>query len=225
MGVCRRIGPTGQAAQDSWRRCEQGEAEAMLVFDSTSAQIRRCMHGEPEQWVAPGGRRKHLWRNVKAQSSNLLITIRLNTVSGRLTALSSSHNTFGFGWIPVETAGTQESKALALWLNSTPARLMLLNRRAKMLTYPKWSVEHWKQIRVPKGSPNVYSRLASVWEELRHQELLEMRYGESDPVRARIDEAAAKACGLEESFVAEWRYKLSREPTISNETAGNTHHI
>ena len=223
LGVRHAIGPTGRAAQDSWRKRDEASArdhsEAVLIFDSTSSELRRCMAGEPEQWVVPGGRREHLWQSVKVQGSTLLVTIRLNTVSGRLTALHSNQSTFGFGWIPVTTTDSEESKALSLWLNSTFARLMLLNRRAKTLTYPKWSIDHWKQIRIPKYDDVVIQKLASVWEDLKNKELLEMRHGESDPARVRIDAAASEACGVDESVVAGWRRKLSHEPTITNQRA------
>ena len=219
LGVNHAIGPTGRAAQDSWRRCEPGTREAVRIFDSTSSELRRCMRGEPEQWVAPGGRRKHLWRNVKAQGANLLVTIRFDTVGGRLLALHCPESTFGFGWVPVTSVDAKESKALSLWLNSTPARLMLLNRRAKKLTYSKYSIDHWKQVLVPKDRSSVFANLAGAWEQLKDDELLQMRYGGSDSVRARIDSVAAEVCGLSESSVVEWRERLSHEPTITNRRA------
>ena len=49
-------GPTGRAAQDSWRRFEgDGDPRAVMVFDSVSATIRRTMADAPKRRVAPAG--------------------------------------------------------------------------------------------------------------------------------------------------------------------------
>ncbi len=94
-------GPTGQAAQDSWKRTAHDEdSRGMLIFDSVSAKIRRTMTDRPEQYVVPGGRRAHLHERVLAGKGNLMLATRYDTVSGRLTALWSEQATFGFGWIP-----------------------------------------------------------------------------------------------------------------------------
>ena len=214
----------GRAAQNSWKRCNEDEAKAdtrsTRIFDTVSAKVRRTLAGEPEQWVVPGGgKRIHLWEKIKNQGSNLLVAEKLNTVSGRLTALYSEKATFGFGWRPVATKSKDEAKALSLFLNSTPARIQLLNRRAKTLTYPQWSTKHWEEIRIPGEEPQSLRLLADTWDELKDEELLEMRFAETDPVRMAMDTAAARACGLSESTVAEWRQKLSREPTVTGRPA------
>ena len=177
------------------------------------------MEGTPDQWVKPGGARIHLWEKVKREGSNLLVCERFDTISGRLTAVYSEQKCFGFGWRPVATSGEEESKALCLWLNSTPARLQLLNRRAKKLTYPQWSTQHWASIQVPKEERRTLRLLADAWEKLKDEELLEMRYAETDPVRIAIDAAAARACGLNAEDIANWRKKLSHEPTVTNKRA------
>ena len=226
LALQHTIGAKGGAAQHSWRRCTPDEAvcdpRAVRIFDTISAKVRRTMEGEPEQWAVPGGgKRVHLWENVKKQGSTLLIAEKYNTVSGRLTAVYSVEATFGFGWRPVTTINPEESKALCLWLNSTPARILLLNRRAKTLTYPSWSTGHWSELRVPKTADGTIRLLAEAWETVRNEELLELRFAETDPIRAAIDTAAAKACGLSEQIVADWRALLSREPTVTGQRAAS----
>ena len=46
-----------------------------------------------------------------------------------------------------------------------------------------------------------------------------MRYAQTDPVRIAIDTAAARACGLNADDIANWRKKLSHEPTVTNQRA------
>ena len=125
-----------RVAQDSWKRCSEDEAlsddRAVRIFDTISAKLRRTLAGDPEQWVMPGGgRRVHLWQKILNQRSTLLVAERYDTVSGRLTAIYGDEPTFGFGWRPVATANREVSMAICLWLNSTPGRLLLLNRRVK----------------------------------------------------------------------------------------------
>ena len=46
-----------------------------------------------------------------------------------------------------------------------------------------------------------------------------MRQAMEDPARATIDAAAAEVLGLDEEVVADWRLRLSREPTVTNRPA------
>ena len=48
-------------------------------------------------------------------------------------------------------------------------------------------------------------------------ELLPMREAEQCEVRLVIDDTAALALGVEPTIVADWRRRLAREPTITNE--------
>ena len=98
-----KFGPSGRAASDSWiRYAREGKgSQVMLIFDSTSSEIRRSMLGEPEQTVKPRGRRGYFYDNVRRKSGRLLLSSRFDTIAGRLTALFTKNATFGFGWVPV----------------------------------------------------------------------------------------------------------------------------
>ena len=91
---------------------------------------------------------------------------------------------------------------------------MLLNRRTKKLTYPQWSLEHQKEIRIPKPYNPGWSALYGTYGEIYDKELLSMGQAVEDPVRAVIDEAAAKVLKMDPKVLAGWRERLSREPTI-----------
>ena len=223
LGRGHTIGPTRQAAQDSWKRyvgpAESRPLRAVRIFDSVAADLHRTIAATPEQWVSPGGRRRHLWRNVSRQAARLLVTERFGTTSTRLTAIVSSEPAFGFSWMPVTptSQATFHCEALSLWLNSTASHLMLLNRRAKKLTYPRWSVAHWQEICIPKPDNPAWAALAAAWNEVRDLELLPMRQADECPARKIIDRAAALALDTDEAQIGEWRRKLAREPTVSNE--------
>ena len=217
LGLRHRTGPTGQAAQDSWERCDvRGDETAVKIFDSISANLRKTIAADPEQWVSPGGRRAHLYERVLQGKSCFLVATRMDTSSGRITGLYSESETFGFGWLPVKVENKREGKALCLWWNSTPARLLLLNRRAKKLTYPKWSVRHIKSTLIPKLDTTSIDCLVSVFDQVCHMEFCAMRDSAECNARRIIDDAVAEIAGLDKNKVTEWRRRLAKEPTISN---------
>ena len=105
-------------------------------------------------------------------------------------------------------------RPLAVWWNSTPARMMLLNRRSKKLTYPQWSLEHLREIRIPKPDNPGWSALYETYGKIYDKELLPMGQAVEDPARAIIDEAAAKVLNMDPKVLAGWRERLSCEPTV-----------
>ena len=216
-GSVLKTGATQQAAQDSWKRATNGEhPKQAWVFDSVSAKFRHSMLGAPEQRAMPGGRRAHLHENVLASKGNLMFATRFDTVSGVLTALWSDTATFGFGWMPAKARDAKYEQALCAWWNSTPGRLLLLNRRGKKLTYPKWSVEHVTSVPCPKANSPGCEELTKAWQKTCRTPLLPMRQAEECSVRRVIDEAAALALGVDDETLADWRRRLAAEPTITN---------
>ena len=116
-------------------------------------------------------------------------------------------------------ASREASKAICLWLNSTPGRLLLLNRRAKTLTYPQWSTASWEPIPIPKHDPTAYTQLAEAFETVARCELNTLHFSNSDETRIHIDEAVASALGFDPKMLADWRQRLAAEPTIANARA------
>ena len=196
---------------DACKACEEGAAGAVKTFWSISAKLRKTIHGEPESWRMPADdAAKKLWE----QQSSLLVAAKFDTISGRLTALYSDKPSIGSGWIPVSVKDIQTAKALAVWWNSTPARMMLLNRRSKKLTYPQWSLEHLEEILIPKPDNQGWSALYGAYGEICDRELLPMHQAVEDPARAIIDGAAAKVLNVDPEVLAGWRERLSREPAM-----------
>lgn len=217
LGSLFSLGALGQAirSKKNWIKCEDGNHPGSVkMFDSVSSKLRRKMAAAPERWVRPGPKP---WKDTALKSGNLMLAARMDTQSGRLSALYSEEPAFGSGWIPVTHTEGHVGKALCAWWNSTPARLLLFNRRSRKLTYPNWSADHLRSVGVPKeirrDSPT-RRMLAAAWEETSQMELAEMRDGPVDPARRRLDEAAATAAGLDPAEVAQWCEMLSLEPTV-----------
>ena len=215
------VGPAGQRIQDAFRRCDPLAPGAVPGFHSASSQVRRTMSGHNDVWYAAKLEKTRLAEKYLARRSQLLLPMRFRTTNGRLTAVWTPTPSFGW-WVPVEISDERTGTALAAWCNSTPVRLMLMNRRARTLTYPVWQLEHLREIRIPKPDSPAWDALATAYTEACQLELLPMRQAEECQARRVIDQAAMLALDADDALLAAWRQKLSREPTVSNEPANKT---
>ncbi len=218
IGMRYAVGPAGQGVLGTFRSVPSGTAGAIKGFHSISSKFRRTMFAEPDAWYAPKPGKDQLATRYLGKRSNLMVAMRINTVSGRLCALWTREPSFGW-WVPIKVSDDERAKALAAWWNSTPVRLMLLNRRGKTLMYPFWQLAHLREIRIPKPDNPAWGALYNAYEQACEIELLPMKDAEQCEARRIIDAAAALALGVDESEVADWRRRLSKEPTITNRAA------
>lgn len=214
IGSRYTIGPVGQGIRGTYEIGKQGDPGAVKLFYTISANVRKTIQGAPESWRKPKQGKAKQAKRYWEQRGSLLVAQRYDTLSGRLTALYSDEPSIGSGWVPVNVKDEHTAKALAVWWNSTPVRMMLLNRRSKKLTYPSWSLKHQKEIRIPKPDNLGWSALYGAYSKVRHKALLPMGQAVEDPARAIIDEAAAKVLDVNPKILADWRQLLSHEPTI-----------
>ena len=214
-GARYEIGPAGQRIQDAYVVRAEEEPGAVPGFHSVAGSLRRTMLGKPDVWYRPKTAKRNLADRYRTQRSQLLVPMRVDTISGRLTALWTAQASFGW-WVPIRVSNESTAKALAAWLNSTPVRLMLLNRRAQKLTYPTWQLAHLREIRIPKPDNPAWVRLKAAFDQTCRIELLPMRQSEECEARKVIDDAAALALDIDRETIAGWRRQLAAEPTITN---------
>ena len=219
-GLRFEIGPDGRRIQDAYEVCDEEAPGAIPGFHSVSGNLRRTIFGRPDVLYRPKVDKHSLAERYRARRTHLLVAMRLNTVSGRLTGLWTEQPSFGW-WVPVAVGDECIAKALAAWWNATPTRLMLLNRRAQTLTYPTWQVAHLREIRIPRPDNPAWASLRAAFDQVCDTELLPMRQADECAVRKVIDEAAAQALGVEPEILADWRRRLAAEPTITNKRAGD----
>ena len=217
-GLRYRVGPAGRRIQDAYKVCDGEEPEAIPGFHSVSGALRRTLLGKPDVWYRPKAAKRGLAERYRAQQSQFLVAMRLNTVSGRLTGLWTNRPSFGW-WVPVAVPEEDAAKALAVWWNSTPVRLMLLNRRAQTLTYPTWQLAHLREIRIPRPANAAWTSLKTAFDQVCKTELLPMKHADECEARKIIDDAAALALGASPDVLADWRRRLAVEPTITNARA------
>ena len=219
IGLRYEVGPAGQRIQDAYvSSTEQDATDAVPGFHSVSSNLRRTLAGKPDVWYRPRPAKRGLAERYKAQRSKLLVPMRLNTVSGRLTGVWTAQRSFGW-WVPIAVSDEDRQKALAVWWNSTPVRLILLNRRAQTLTYPTWQLAHLREVSIPKPDNNAWDALRGAFDQTCDRELLPMRRAAECEARGIIDEAAALALGLHPDVLKDWRQRLAVEPTITNRRA------
>ena len=218
-GLRYNIGPGGQSIQDAYEVCDEWNSDAIPGFHSVSSELRRTIVGQPDVWYRPRSNprkgRQHTAELFRQRGKHLLVPMRFDTVSGRLTGLWTAKASFGW-WVPIVVDNEDREKALGVWWNTTPVRLMLLNRRGKKLTYPMWQVAHLREIRIPKPDNPAWKAMRAAFDEVSTDELLPLRQAEECRVRQIIDVAAAQALGVGATLLADWRRRLANEPTITN---------
>lgn len=208
----------------------EGTGTPREVLNSKAADGQTRIEGRPDSKMrlrpkrgetenAREAREERLWNKwMKECASHLLVNTGQDTRTGRLSAVACTEKHFGMCWKPVQGLTQEQSRAWAVWLNSTPGRIMTLIHRGKKLDFPMYRTAGFQQIRVPHlDRPQAIERLASAWEETCGMEVPQYREGYT-PVRQAWDRAVSEALDeAEAERVREWADKLNREPAISLE--------
>ncbi len=222
VGQRHFVGPTGENIESTTRRVSEDiPPDARRCFTSIAVRHHQTMGATPDAWVAAKPGKQNTFDYYWNQKSNVLVAKRYRTTSSLLLAVWSDTPSIGRGngWMPVGVNDQAMGKGLVAWWNSTPATMILLNRRSKMLTYVKWSVGQMRSIGIPKPDNPSWSALTSAYEEAKNTPMLPLKQGTACEARSIIDQAAALALGIDGEQVAEWRHMLTEEPTISNRPA------
>ena len=202
----------GQRVSSIFEKCDESETK---LYYTQSAKIRTQIYGCPEQTVKPREDKQKQAEDYLQQSSRFLVATALATRSGVLTGIYSDEPSVGIGWAPVWVDNSDEAKALSVWWNSTPSWLFLLNNRTTYLTWPQWSLAQLRTIPIPNFRKCDIDVLIRAFESISRKTLKTMKEQKDDPARHEIDKAAAKILEIDEQLVADWRQRLSMEPTIS----------
>lgn len=203
------------------------------------------MHGYPVMWRHQTGERTTMGASVEfvaepkagkgayarslwPKASQLLVAAKLNPQAVRTASVFVDERVLGNAWVPVTPTGNSAqvhadpndrlriTKAWCAFLNSTPGAVLFLNRRAKKLTYPAYSLDQLRSLPCPDPAKTKIEHLAAAFDELRDHELLPWAQMDHCPIRTRLDAVVGQTLGIEPAKLAEWRRKLVQEPTISN---------
>ena len=218
LGQRYLLGPAGQRIRDAFSPVGDGEGDdGYRVFWGRSADLRTTMKADPEQSVTE--KKAALAARYRNQAGYVLLAAKFDTISGRLLAVFSEIPSLGSMWVPVQDQSTSldEAKALCAWCNSTPGTLGFLMRRGTKLTNPSFSQADLATLPVPDFKVTSPATLTEAYEHTKHLTVKPWKYATDDEVRECLDQAAAEATGVTLEKIRDWRARISREPTISNE--------
>ena len=208
------LGPAGQRIRDAFRPVSDGD-DGYRVFWGRSKDLRITMEAYPEQCVVD--RKERLADRYRRQAGNVLLAAKFDTLSGRLLAIFSEEPAVGSMWVPIQARNMplEEAKALCAWCNSTLGGLGFLIRRSTKLTNPSFSQAELATLRVPDFKATDLADLAEAYERAKRTPVKPWRDAADDDMRDCLDQAAAKAIGINLKTVRGWRARLGREPSVS----------
>ena len=205
---------TGQLLRGAYRPSQQPKSrEAFPILKSKGADAQSMIEAVPDEWWEP----KQAGTNVdqmQDKAGHLLVTAGQGTITGRLTAVASDAAYVGNGWVPVTGLTPEQAKAAAVFVNSTPGRMMLMRNPGRKLRFPSYMSATIGTLPIPDlGDAKVCETLAACWEATRYIEVPQFRDGYCD-VRRQWDEAVAAALGWDASQLADLGKLLAQEPYV-----------
>jgi len=196
--------------RDEYRkRSTSREAFPVLASKGADGQLR--IEAAPDQyweWEKPGE------PPILAKAGHLLVSMGQDVSTARLTAVASDLRYVGQGWMPVTGLDATQAKAAAVFLNSTPGRLLIMGRPGKKLAFPFYNPAAWRSLPIPDLSDTrLVNILATCWEATRGEVVPQFRDGYTE-VRRRWDAAVCDALGWNLDEIAALGELLAREPRV-----------
>lgn len=188
-----------------------GGSQPFPVLQSKGADGQQRIEAQPDaewEWKKPGK------PPILEKAGHLLVSMGHGLSTARLTAVASDERYVGQGWMPVTGLDAAQAKAAAVFLNSTPGRLLILRCPGKKLRFPFYNPAVWRDLPIPDlEDARIRETLADCWEATRHTDVPQFRDGYCD-VRRLWDEAVASALGWDAGRLAELGDLLAQEPYV-----------
>ena len=221
LGTLAAVEPEGRRIRDAFRRAEKRQNPDMRALWDHKSERQTAMRTGPDEFLVAKKEMhdyaEHLWR----KRSNLLLANRMRLNLTRTPAVFSEMPVLGSAFVPVSPANGDEEelcKAWCVWLNSTAGILGFLNIRQKNLTYPNFSLDGLRSLRVPHPGRCDVAQLAAAFDRHASETLKPLPEMRADPVRRALDDAVLHAVpGLSPEEPARWREAVCLEPTVNNE--------
>ena len=197
-------------------RTPDGNARASVYGHDTSRVV--SIENRPYAYLVPRKGMEDRAERVWSRASHLLFPEKLRLNLSHVTAVCSPDATIGTSWHSVRPlAGGRAdrlrwSKAMAVFLNSTPGIVAVLGMRIPtVLSRPRFSNADAKEMRVPRLSGGQAAALAGAYKRYAGEAI--GRFAEpDDPVRRGIDDAVSSSLGIPGGTVARMRRELAKEP-------------
>ena len=215
---------TGPELIGSFESSEAGVPGSFPILKSKGADAQMSIRSTPDEWWIPKQRDEQEYQRnggtypkadqILRKSGFLLVTDGQRANTARLTATADGAKYVGAGWMPVTGLSSDEAKAVAAFINSTPGRLQLMCNAGRTLEFPMYRPAGVGNVRIPDIKDERKRRiLAGCWERTKDMVVPQFRDGECE-VRALWDEAVAEAMGWDPQELARQRGLLHNEPHV-----------
>ena len=216
---------TGRTLRGNFEPTAYLDNASFPILKSKGADSQQRLKSTPdEHWqvkkpVSPSAewavRARDMREKILAKAGYLLVTAGHRLSTSRLTAVADGQGYVGNGWMPVSGVSLEEAKALALFLNSTPGRILIMLSPGKTLEFPTYSAKENSNLKVPnvRNDSALRATLAKCYEETCDVPVPQFRDGECE-VRAEWDRCVGKAMGWDPDYLRETRLRLHREPIV-----------
>lgn len=185
--------------------------DAFPILASKGAHGQQRIEAAPDEWWEP---KKPGDLTILAKAGHLLVTMGHGLSTARLTAVASGERYVGQGWMPVTGLDPAPAKAAAMFLNSTPGRLLILRSPGKKLRFPFYNPVVWGDLPIPDlEDDRVTAPLTACWEATHPEIVPQFRDGYTS-IRRRWDEAVCDALGWDIDEVTELGKILASEPHV-----------
>ena len=215
-------GPVAGAVLNPLKNAPPSGGGYPVVWRHQAAQ-RQTMRGSIEFRVAPKpGKRRYVESHIMPRASCLLVPTRLRTNTIHVTAQIVPEPSFGSAWAPFlpNKLVARPDETMCAWcayLNSTAGVLSYLHRRAQTLSYCRYRPAQLHAIPLPDPAKCDLTPLVSAYDRLQNIEMEPWPTMTMCPVRSALDRAAADVLAIDPALLADWRSRIAREPTISQQ--------
>ena len=223
-GELCRIEPEGRRIRDAFtKKKKRNSPWTTPILWHHKTEFQMTMNARPDVIAAPKAGRTDYAARLKKKASCLLIVNRLRTNTVRASACYAGTPLLGSAWVPVRAIkpNSQFQQALCAWWNSTPGILTLLNHRGKTLDYARFALESLRSLLVPNPSKVDIRPLVEAFRSTQGGILKPWPEMETCPNRNVLDEAAARILRVDGRTIADWRRRITLEPSVRGRTGGH----
>ncbi len=208
-----QTGPT--LGGKGWSYVEKETKGAIPVLWSSGKDVTKNLKTTPDRAAIPVNATEQAIHRMRERRSHLLVPKTQDSQSGRFTAVVSHKKIVGDKWIVINGPSLYEAKAQAVWLNSTPGRIMYMSQAARKLTWPLYGKDGVERTPMVDTRNAATTRiLAGCYDDTCKRSVSSYRDG-VHPVRELWDDAVAEAFCLDRQEVSRFANKLANEPKVA----------
>ncbi|MCY4143317.1 MAG: class I SAM-dependent methyltransferase [Gammaproteobacteria bacterium] len=211
-----RVHATGQVLRGSFQKSDEHIIGSFPIVRSKGSDGQESLHTRPDEfWISKKDDPIQHRTKLLQKAGHLLITAGQDPSTARVCAVAGDRFV-GNGWMPVTGLSLEESQALAVFLNSTVGRLLIMRSRGRKLHFPTYSGADLSNVVVPNVRDDDYARgiLVACYKDTHTIQVPQFREGECK-VRAHWDQAVSEVSSWDSGYLSDLREKLHREPCVS----------